>query len=279
MTRMRAAIVGSVLVGGAGVGGAAAGGRAVAAQLTAAREGPVVMGHVGLNSTSTVEHKKFWMALGGAPVSPFGREMFQFTNIYVSPGHGSNPTGGTDGTTVNHLGFQTSSLDRVLARMKESGYAPAVPFPPYGKPASAMFVGPDGVKLEVVERAGLPFDIAIDHIHFAAPAPAAMRDWYVKLLGARPAQSGETLAAVLPGVAFLFERSTGPVLGTAGRVLDHVSFEVKDLPRFCEQLQRVSIKLDRPYSKAAAFDLGVAFLTDPWGTALELTEGYNRLGR
>src|SRR5437870_13464884 len=80
--------------------------RATAAQLIALKDGPVVMGHVGLNSTSTAEHRKFWSTLCGTSVSLYNREMFQFPNIYVSPGHGTNATGGIGGTTIDHITYQ-----------------------------------------------------------------------------------------------------------------------------------------------------------------------------
>ena len=61
-------------------------GSMASAQLLAAKKGPIVFGHAGLNSTSAEEHKKFWSALGGVPVNPFGSGlMFQFRNIFVSP--------------------------------------------------------------------------------------------------------------------------------------------------------------------------------------------------
>ena len=66
-----------------------------------------------------------------------------------------------------------------------------------------------------------------------------------------------------------------PVVGTKGRILDHIGFEVKDLERFCKKLEAAGVKLDRPYSKTAA-GLGLAFLTDPWGTTIELNEGLDR---
>src|SRR5262245_41064504 len=94
----------------------------MAAQLVALKDGPVVMGHVGLNSTSAEAHHTFWSALGGTPVAPFKREMFQFPNIYVSPGHGSSPKGGTVGTTVDHLALRVPDLRAALRRMTDTGY-------------------------------------------------------------------------------------------------------------------------------------------------------------
>jgi catechol 2,3-dioxygenase-like lactoylglutathione lyase family enzyme len=248
----------------------------MAAQLVALKDGPVVMGHVGLNSTSAEAHKKFWSALGGTSVSPFKREMFEFPNIYVSPGHGSSPKGGTVGTTVDHLAFRVPDLRAALRRMTDAGYAPLTAD---AAPRAAFFLGPDGIKVELVEVAGMPFPVAIDHVHFAGPDPAAMRDWYVKVLDAKPGQRGSAPAAELPGLTLVFDKSNHPVAGTVGRALDHVTFEVRGLMAFCEKLRRAGVTLDKPYARAGGLDLGVAFLTDPWGTSVELTEGYDKIAR
>jgi catechol 2,3-dioxygenase-like lactoylglutathione lyase family enzyme len=251
--------------------------RDMAAQLIALKDGPVVMGHVGLNSTSTEAHKKFWSALGGMSVAPFKREMFQFPNIYVSPGHGSSPKGGTVGTTVDHLAFRVPELRAALRRMSDAGYLPLTSDD--AARHAAFFMGPDDIKVELVEVAGMPFPVAVDHVHFAGPDPAAMRDWYVRVLDAKAGQRGSVPAAELPGVTLLFEKSGQPVVATAGRVLDHVTFEVRGLMAFCEKLERAGVRLDKPYSRAGGLDLGVAFLTDPWGTSVELTEGYDKIAR
>jgi catechol 2,3-dioxygenase-like lactoylglutathione lyase family enzyme len=248
-----------------------------AAQLVALKDGPVVMGHVGLNSTSTAEHAKFWAALGGKSVTPYGREMFEFPNIYVSPGHGSSPKGGTVGTSVDHLAFKVRDLRAAMRRMAEAGY-PELP-PSEGPSLGAFLMGPDAIKVELVERTDAAFPVAIDHVHFAGPNPAAMREWYVKALGATPGERASTPTAELPGVTLMFQQATQPVVGTVGRVLDHVTFEIRGLKAFCERLTAAGIKLDKPYSVAASFSLGVAFLTDPWGTSVELTEGYDKIAR
>ena len=68
-----------------------------------------------------------------------------------------------------------------------------------------------------------------------------------------------------------------PLAGTAGRAVDHVGFEVTDLEAFCRRLEAMGITLDRPCTKVAAVDIAIAFLTDPWGTCIELTEGLDRV--
>ena len=54
---------------------------------------------------------------------------------------------------------------------------------------------------------------------------------------------------------------------------NHIGFEVKNLEAFCRQLEAQGITFDRPYTEVAALNLAVAFITDPFGTYIELTEG------
>ena len=48
---------------------------------------------------------------------------------------------------------------------------------------------------------------------------------------------------------------------------------MRNLEEFCKQLEAKGIKLAVPYRKVPALNLGIAFITDPWGTYIELTEG------
>jgi catechol 2,3-dioxygenase-like lactoylglutathione lyase family enzyme len=257
--------------------------RAVAGQLIAAKDGRVVMGHVGLNSTSTDEHQKFWSTLGGTLVNKFNRGMFEFVNVYVSHGHGSGPKGGTVGTAVDHIAFRVPDFRALLVRMEAIGYRPFTTssktfmFDSDLNANAAFLMGPDGIKVEVVETAQTSPKVAIDHLHYVGPNAAAMRDWYVTMLGAKSGKRGSAMVAELPGIVLMFGPSSDALAGTAGRVLDHVTFEIKDLAAFCDRLQASGIRLDRPYSKVSAMNLGVAFLTDPWGTSVELTEGYDQI--
>jgi hypothetical protein len=54
--------------------------------------------------------------------------------------------------------------------------------------------------------------------------------------------------------------------------MDHIGFEVKDLEDFRRTLEANGVKLDSPYRKVPQVGSAVAFLTDPWGTRIELTE-------
>ena len=59
-------------------------------------------------------------------------------------------------------------------------------------------------------------------------------------------------------------------------MLDRIGFEVDNLEAFCKELEAKGIKFDRPCGTLAA-GFGPAFLTDPWDTYIELTQGLRGL--
>jgi catechol 2,3-dioxygenase-like lactoylglutathione lyase family enzyme len=61
--------------------------------------------------------------------------------------------------------------------------------------------------------------------------------------------------------------------GTKGGVIDHIGFEVRDLEDYCKKLEAHGIRLDMPYTKLPRLGIAIAFLTDPKGVSIELTEG------
>ncbi len=112
------------------------------------------------------------------------------------------------------------------------------------------------------------------HIHWAAPDVAAMKAWYVQMFGAKPGMRGAFEAGDLPGVNLTFGAAAGAtVVPTKGRALDHIGFEVRNLEQMVKDLEAKGVKFDRPYTKVPALGIAIAFLTDPWGTYIELTEG------
>ena len=162
--------------------------------------------------------------LGGVP-TPFGQsEIYKFANVLVFAREGE-PTGGTKGTTVNHIGFWVPSVRAALAKVRGAGY-PIVTrdeLPPAVSVIDQMayladqdtyiayVMGPDGVKVELVENRTQAEPIALHHIHFDANDVDAMKAWYVDMFGAAPGMRGSFQAADLPGVNLtLFTEFGGP---------------------------------------------------------------------
>ena len=258
-----------------------------AAQITA--DGPVVYGHHHVNATDVAAHRRFWVdGLGGTPVkigTPPTIEIVRFPNVLVFMAARASG-GGTKGTSVNHVGFETPDLRKAVDRLKAQGFAMVtraeVPDTyevkddlgrrPGGN-LIAFVMGPDDTKVELIENKAITQPIVMHHIHFATPDIAAMKAWYVKMFDARPGTRSGFEAADLPGVNLTFSGSPVPVAPTRGRALDHIGFEVKDLEAFCRRLEASGVKLDRPFTKVPALGISIAFFTDPWGTYIELTEG------
>jgi catechol 2,3-dioxygenase-like lactoylglutathione lyase family enzyme len=138
-------------------------------------------------------------------------------------------------------------------------------------------MAPDDIKVEFVENKAMDGPLLAHHVHFAAPNVEEMRAWYVKVFGAKPGRRGAFEAADVPGLNLTFSPAPEPVVPTRGRAFDHLGFEIKNLEQFCKDLEAKGIKLDRGYGKAPGYPLGVAFMTDPWGTRIELTEGLGSL--
>ena len=133
------------------------------------------------------------------------------------------------------------------------------------------------VKVEFVEAKQQTIPITLHHVHFFNPKNVEMRAWYAKTFGATARDGGAFPVAALPGVALNFSPSADPVVGTAGRALDHVGFEVKNLEEFTKKLEADGIKMSVPYRKVPALGIAIAFFTDPWGTYIELTEGLDKV--
>jgi catechol 2,3-dioxygenase-like lactoylglutathione lyase family enzyme len=268
-----------------------AAGTPASAQLAAATDGPIVYGHHHLNVTNVDAHKKFWVeGLGGTiiKVGTSPAEIVRFHNVLVMM-TARAPSGGTKGTSVNHIGFQVPNVRSAVDKVKAAGYPivtraelpSTVPvkddlgFIADQNTYIAYTMGPDDTKVELVENKALKVPISMHHIHFAAPKVDEMKAWYVKTFNAKGGKRGSFEAADLPGVNLTFSPSAEPVVPTRGRALDHIGFEVKGLENFVKQLEAQGIKIDRPYTKVAALNLAIAFITDPWGTYIELTEGFD----
>jgi len=193
------------------------------AQLLAAKDGPIVYGHHHLAASDIPAQLKFFAdTLGGTKITfgPQKIDVVKFPNVFIFF-RNQKPTGGTKGTTVNHIGFSVPNLRQVLDRVKAGGY-PIITrsevaatqqviddIAPVNATTSIAFVmGPDEVKVELLENRQQTAPIALHHVHFFGPQNAEMRAWYEKVFGAKPRPPGGTfLVADLPGVALNFSPS------------------------------------------------------------------------
>jgi catechol 2,3-dioxygenase-like lactoylglutathione lyase family enzyme len=209
------------------------------ATTASAKDEPVSMGHHHVNSADVAATQHFWELVGAKPVS-FGETVVMKLPDLLVFIREQKPTGGTRGSTVNHIGIRLKDVPGLVARLKQAGVpiitreelAEAKEDVYFNEPQKAhlaFVLSPDGTKVELFEDPNAPDPAANHHIHFAAPDVMAMKAWYVSTFGAAPGQRGGMEAAQLPGVNLTFSPAAGKVEGTKGRSVDHIGFEVEGL--------------------------------------------------
>jgi catechol 2,3-dioxygenase-like lactoylglutathione lyase family enzyme len=237
----------------------------------------VTMGHWHLNSRDVEANRKIFVEMGGTAIKVGDFDVVRFPGVVVMlhlrPG-GAPSSGGTDGTVVNHVGFIVQNVQESVTKWKAAG----VPVQPgnNNRMDQAYVTTPDGLKVEILEDKKQSVPIRHEHVHFFLPESAIPQSqtWYARTFGAMPGMRNEAPVADLPGVQLRFAMTATSTVTTKGRVLDHIGFDVRDLQGFIKKIEAAGIKLDRPYTKT---DNGgsLAFITDPWGTYIELNERPN----
>lgn len=245
---------------------------ALFAQLPAPNQSGVSLGHLHLMVADPEAQKKIWVEALGAEATHTGTlEMLRLPGIYIIVGKARTaPKEGTDGSTVNHIGFAVKDLAAVKGKL-DALHIESAPVNGNAKQIMAKF--PEKVTVELTGDPALTTAVAMHHIHMATPDPEKLRGWYVKTFGARAGTRGNFLAAFIPGGEVDMRKTAEPQAATKGRSLDHIGFEVRNLDAFCKQLAADGVQFESPYRDIPAIGLKIAFLTDPEGTRIELTEG------
>jgi len=237
----------------------------------------VTNGHWHLNSRDIEASKKIFVAMGGTAIKTGNFEIVRFPGVlvYLNQAPGAPPAnGGSVGSVVNHVGFTVLNTPEAVAKWKAAGVT-VLPGG-QGRTDQAFVETPDGLRIEILENKDQRFPIQSQHIHFNVPESEIpkIQAWYSAWFGAVPGKRGANIAADLPGINLSFSRSMNdtPQVTTKGRVLDHIGFDVKNLEAFTKKFEAAGGKLDRPYTKNAQTNSALAFITDPWGTYIELNE-------
>ncbi len=236
------------------------------AQLAAPGPSGVVMGHLHLSTMDMEASRRFWAALGGVAVQNGQLQLIRLPGTFVMLRQSQQTAGGTEGSTVDRvvLRVKTSELPQLLRKLEQATGS---------KVAAAVLTSPEGVTIELRGAESQEPAVRMERLVFKTVTPAETRDWYVKTFGATPDSLGPAVSpALLPGLAMYFTKADATPAGTRGRGLDHIGFEVKNLEEFCKKLEAAGQKSDSLYGRLPNSTTAIAFLTDPWGTYIELTE-------
>jgi catechol 2,3-dioxygenase-like lactoylglutathione lyase family enzyme len=229
------------------------------AQLAPFNDKGVAIGHIHYLVNDTEAHKKLWVDIFGAEVGHAGPiELIKLPGIIILLMKNQKPEPSGE-PTADHFALRVRDFAAVKAKLAAAKIL-------LTDKSIATF--PDRVRVELIEEKGLAVPVAFHHFHLFS-TDAQISNWYKKHFGeAFPA------AANFPGGYLYFNTQPNARVPTIGHVLDHISFEVKDLAEFCKKLEADGVKLDMKIMDAKAIGLKVSFVTDPIGTRIELTEGF-----
>ena len=239
------------------------------AQLPAPNAAGVSAGHDIMIVKDLDGANRFWNALGGEPGQLGTLKLTKLPGVLSLMRMGDNK-GGTEGSSVEYVGYKVKSLKETLAKMDAAGFKPM----PGATSTRAFLVTPDAIKVRLVEDRKLATAVASDMIQMDVSNVKEAQAWYEKWFGAKLVKDGNETLADIPGHRILFVEAKGPVEPTKGRAFDRIGLEVKNLEEQCKRLDGAGIKLDgKGYNKAKNMDLAVCLITDPWGTYIEMSEG------
>lgn len=244
----------------------------VFAQLAPPNEMGVTMGHIHFIVSDPDATKKAWIDVFGAQEEKVGIDVLKIPGIYIAVRKATKPpSGGTMGSTVHHIGLVVKDY----ASIKAKAAAANLPWRELTPNVQAFVTFPEGVTVEVMEDKQLATPVAFHHIHESVTDPDAAQAWYMKEFGAEKGSRRNLPAAMMPGhMEIDFLKARMPAEGTKGRSLDHIGFEVKDLEATMKRLQADGVKIDIPMrDMRKQIGLKIAFVSDPNGTSIELTQG------
>lgn len=239
------------------------------AQLAAPNSMGVAAGHMHINASDVEAQQKFWTTVGGRV---FNREkivMVEFPGIYVLL-RKQDYKGGSVGSVINHFGFFVKDFEPAVAKWKAAGLT----WEAGANPGQGFLTGPDAVRIEIYENKMISTPMAMHHIHLQVPDPIAAQKWYVEHFGATAGKRAAFDTANVPGTEITLGKLDMPQAPTKGRSVDHMGFEVRNIDAFAAKLQAAGIKTDAAIrSSTNAAGIRLVYVTDPWGTEIEITEG------
>jgi catechol 2,3-dioxygenase-like lactoylglutathione lyase family enzyme len=239
------------------------------AQLAPPNAAGVAIGHIHINATDMDAQQRFWTEVGGTIIHREKLVMVQFPGIYVLLRKQGN-SGGTVGSVLNHFGFYVKDFDASVAKWKAAGLT----YEAAKNPGQGFLTGPDNVRVEIYENKTIPTAIQMHHIHLFVTDPLAAQKWYIENFGATAGKRAQYDTANVPGTEITFAKADTALAPTKGRSVDHIGFEVRNIDTFVGKLQAAGIKTDAAIRNSAnASGLRIVYITDPWGTEIEITEG------
>ncbi|MEQ1886279.1 MAG: VOC family protein [Bryobacteraceae bacterium] len=240
-------------------------------QLAAPNAMGVAAGHMHINANDVDTQVKFWAMVGGNIVQREKITMAQFPGMYILL-RKQDYNGGSVGSTINHFGLYVRDFKASVDKWTAAG----LKWEPVNNPTTGQgfLTGPDEVRIEIYENKAISTPFQMHHVHLMLPDPLEAQKWYMQNFGATAGKRGNFDTANVPGTEITLGKADKPQAPTKGRSVDHMGFEVRDIDAFVAKLKAAGIKTDGDIRGSAnASGLRIVYVTDPWGTEIEITEG------
>lgn len=249
---------------------------AASAQLASPNPAGLTYGHVHLNVSDMDLHKQIWVEhFNGVVVEKGPLTAVRLPNMLVALTE-KEPSMGSRETVMDHFGFKVRNMDAFLEKWRAAGLEVGRVFIGAEGQTNAYVMLPDDVYVEMQEDQGLSEEITGYHIHFFTPEYEELLAWYTDIFSLEVKPRGSiTTTTNVPGMNISFGNSNTARLPTRGASLDHIGFELDDLEAFCKELEARGIVFDVPFRDIPSIGLKIAYITDPAGTYIELTQGYD----
>lgn len=240
-----------------------------AAQSAAPNTEGISAGHTHLIVPNVAKHREIWKMFGGIERSSGRLQTLMFPGMHILLREGE-PSSPSIDTSANHIGFTVNDYALYKAKLEAVG---AGIFYDDGE-GQILADLPDGVRVEFALDNEQQQPIRFHHTHLSIADAEELRQWYVDVFDADMGERRGLPSAVIPGgrVDFIPSRNGDP-LPTQGTAIDHIGFEVADMDAFASKMERMGIAFDRAPECIDAINLCIAFITDPKGTYIELTQG------
>ncbi|MCH7814950.1 MAG: VOC family protein [Proteobacteria bacterium] len=246
-------------------------------QLAVPNEAGMTYGHVHLNVSDMDLHKQIWVEhFGGVVVQKGSLTAVRLPNMLVAL-TAREPTMGSRATVMDHFGFKVRNMDKFLDKWRAAGLEVGRIFTGAEGQTNAYVMLPDEIYVEMQEDQGLSTEISGYHVHFITSDYVELLAWYTDIFGIEVRPRGRIATTTnAPGMNLSFGNTDQERIATRGTAIDHIGFEFDDLEAFCKELEAKGIEFDVPFREIPSIGLKIAFITDPAGVFIELTEGYDQ---
>jgi hypothetical protein len=246
------------------------------AQLAPPNSDGITWGHVHMFIGDPDPLKKLFVGVLGGQITNAGSlELIKFPGaMVIVTKTRTAPTEGSDGSVLNHFTLKVKNLAELKPKLVDAG---AKVVSEKGK-NEVLFMFPEKIQVELVEDKSNTQPVMFRNVELHSVDPEKLRAWYIKTFpGGKAGKKGDLLTLTYTAGEIDFKKVATAQAPSKGRSLDHMGLEIVNLEAFCKRLQaeHPDVTFDTTYREMAQLGgLKLAYVVDPEGTRIELTEGF-----